>query len=114
MIPIDTEVVIDRTVQVPIKTTIPINQSFDTTIQHRHPARRDARRRHRAVDVDVPIDLMVDIPINETVPIKDEFPVKLDVPISIDVSETELAELTDSLAAGPRIAPGDAHRLRAA
>jgi hypothetical protein len=34
------------------------------------------------------------------VPIQDEFPVQLDVPIEIVVRDTELAELTDSLAAG--------------
>jgi hypothetical protein len=34
------------------------------------------------------------------VPIQDEFPVQLDVPIAINVGDTELAELTDSLAAG--------------
>jgi EmrB/QacA subfamily drug resistance transporter len=99
-IPVDTEVVIDRTVAVPIKTSIPINQSFDTTIQVDTPLGNIPLDVTVPVDVDVPVDLTVDIPINETVPIKDEFPVKLDVPISIDVRETQLAELTDSIAAG--------------
>jgi MFS family permease len=100
VIPIDTEVVIDRTVKVPIKTTIPINQSFDTTIRIDTPLGEVPVDVTVPVDVEVPVDLVVDIPINETVPIKDEFPVQLDVPISIVVRETELAELTDSLAAG--------------
>lgn len=100
VIPVDTEVVIDRTVQVPIKTTIPIEQSFDTTIQIDTPVGKIPLDVTVPIDVDVPIDLVVDIPINETVPIQDEFPVKLDVPIAIDVRETELAELTDSLATG--------------
>ena len=99
-IPIDTEVVIDRTVQVPIKTTIPINQSFDTTIQVDTPFGKIPIDVTVPVDVDVPVDLTVDIPIKETVPIKDEIPVKLDVPVKIDVSQTELKELTDSIAAG--------------
>jgi prefoldin subunit 5 len=100
VIPIDTEVVIQRTVQVPIKTTIPINQSFDTTIRIDTPLGEVPLDVTVPVDVDVPIDLVVDIPIDETVPIRDEFPVKLDVPIAIVVRDTELAELTDSLAAG--------------
>ena len=100
VIPIDTEVVIDRTVEVPIKTTIPINQSFDTTIRIDTPLGEVPVDVTVPVDVEVPVDLVVDIPINETVPIRDEFPVQLDVPISIVVRETELAELTDSLAAG--------------
>uniref|UniRef100_UPI00263200F0 MFS transporter n=1 Tax=Ilumatobacter sp. TaxID=1967498 RepID=UPI00263200F0 len=33
VIPVDTEVVIARTVEVPIKTSIPINETFDTTIE---------------------------------------------------------------------------------
>jgi hypothetical protein len=100
VIPVDTEVVIQRTVEVPIKTTIPIEQSFDTTIQIDTPVGEVPLDVTVPVDVDVPIDLVVDIPIDETVPIQDEFPVKLDVPISIVVRDTELAELTDSLAAG--------------
>ncbi len=100
VIPIDTEVVIKRTVNVPIKTTIPINQSFDTTIRISTPFGNIPLDVNVPIDVDVPIDLVVDIPIDETVPIKDEFPITLDVPISIVVRETELADLTDSLAAG--------------
>ena len=100
VIPIDTEVVIKRTVEVPIKTEIPINQEIDTTIRVSTPLGDIPLDITVPVDVVVPIDLTVDIPIDETVPIKDEFPVQLDVPIAIDVRETELANLTDSLAAG--------------
>jgi prefoldin subunit 5 len=100
VIPIDTEVVIQRTVEVPIKTEIPINQEIDTTITVDTPLGSIPLDITVPVDVVVPIDLVVDIPIDETVPIQDEFPVKLDVPIAIDVSETELKNLTDSLATG--------------
>jgi MFS family permease len=100
VIPVDTEVVIQRTVEVPIKTTIPIEESFDTTITIDTPVGGIPLDVTVPVDVDVPVDLVVDIPIDETVPIQDEFPVQLDVPIAIEVSETELASLTDSLAAG--------------
>lgn len=101
VIPIDTEVVIKRTVGVPIKTAIPINETIETTIEV------DTQLGFTVpidvtvpVDLEVPIDLVVDIPIDETVPISEEFAVQLDVPIEIDVSETELANLTDSLASG--------------
>ena len=99
-IPIDTEVVIDRVIPVPIKTTIPIKQSFDTTILIDTPFGKIPLDITVPIDVEVPVDLVVDVPINETVPIRDEFPVKLDVPIEIKVRDTELAKLTDSLAAG--------------
>jgi prefoldin subunit 5 len=100
VIPIKTDVVIDRVVEVPIKTTIPINETFDTTIRVSTPLGEIPLDVTVPVDVDVPVDLVVDIPINETVEIDEEFPVQLDVPIAIEVRETELAQLTDSLAAG--------------
>ncbi len=100
VIPIDTEVVIERTVEVPIETEIPINQEIDTTIRIDTPFGGIPLDITVPVDVVVPIDLVVDIPIDETVPIRDEFPVQLDVPIAIDVGETELKNLTDSLATG--------------
>ncbi len=100
VIPIKTEIVLDRVVEVPIKTTIPINESFDTTITIDTPFGGIPLDVNVPVDVDVPVDLVVDIPINETVELDEEFPVKIDVPIAIEVRETELASLTDSLAAG--------------
>ena len=100
VIPIDTEVVIERTVEVPIETEIPINQEIDTTIRIDTPFGGIPLDITVPVDVVVPIDLTVDIPIDETVPVQDEFPVQFDVPIAIDVSETELKNLTDSLATG--------------
>lgn len=100
VIPVDTEVVIRRTVEVPIQTEIPINEDIDTTITISTPLGGIPVDVNVPVDVVVPIDLVVDIPIDETVPIQDEFPVQLDVPIAIEVRETELANLTDSLAAG--------------
>lgn len=100
VIPVDTEVVIKRTVEVPIKTEIPIKETIETTITVDTPLGGVPLDITVPVDIVVPIDLTVDIPIDETVPIKDEFPVKLNVPIAIDVRETELADLTDSLAVG--------------
>lgn len=100
VIPVKTDILLDRVVQVPIKTTIPINESFDTTITIDTPFGGIPLDVNVPVDVDVPVDLVVDIPINETVELDEEFPVQLDVPIAIDVRETELAALTDSLAAG--------------
>jgi MFS family permease/prefoldin subunit 5 len=100
-IPVQTEVVIQRTVEVPIKTSIPINETFETTIEIETPLGFSVPLDVTVpVDIDVPVNLVVDIPIDETVPIDDEFVVDLDVPISIDVGETELANLTESIAAG--------------
>jgi len=100
VIPVKTDIVIDRVVEVPIKTTIPIQESFDTTIRVSTPLGAIPLDVNVPVDVDVPVDLVVEIPINENVEIDEEFPVQLDVPITIEVRDTELASLTDSLAAG--------------
>ena len=100
VIPIDTEVVINRTVQVPINTEIPINEEIETTIRIDAGLGTIPLDITVPVDIVVPIDLTVDIPINETVPVRDEFPIMLTVPIAIDVGDTELKNLTDSLATG--------------
>ena len=99
----ETDVVIDRDIEVPIKTTLPINESFDTTIKVAGPFGIDIPLDVTVpVDIDVPIDLRVTVPIHETIPIDANVPVKLDVPISVDVSATQLAELSKALAAGLR------------
>lgn len=102
-IPISTEFTIDREVEVPIKTSIPINESFDTTIEVDTPLGFSVPLDVTVpVDIEVPVDLEVTIPVNETIPIDQTFPIQLDVPIEVDVGDTELAELTDALAAGLR------------
>jgi MFS family permease len=98
-----TDVVINRDVEVPIKTTLPINETFDTTIKVAGPFGIDIPLNVTVpVDIDVPIDLKVKVPIHETIPIDANVPVKLDLPISINVSDTQLAELSKALAAGLR------------
>ena len=100
-IEIGTEVVLDRTLSVPIKTTLPIDDEFDTRIVIEGPFGVEVPLDVTVpVKIDVPIDLVIDIPVNETIPIDASVPVKIDVPITIDVSETELAGLTASLASG--------------
>lgn len=98
-----TSVVIDREIEVPIKTTLPINESFDTTITVGGPFGIDVPLDVTVpVNIDVPIDLVVTVPIHETIPIDANVPVKLDIPINVDVNQTQLAELSKALAAGLR------------
>jgi MFS family permease len=98
---IRTDVVLDRVVQVPIKTTLPINETFDTRITIDGPFGTEIPLNITVpINLDLPIDLTVDIPINETIPVNADVPVKIDVPIGVDVAETQLADLADSLAAG--------------
>lgn len=100
-VPINAEVVLNRTLQVPIQTTLPIDEEFDTTITINGPFGIDIPLDITVpIKLDLPIDLDVAIPINETVPVNTEVPVNLDVPIVIDISETELAALAEALAEG--------------
>ena len=92
---------IARTVEVPIKTTLPINEEFDTTIVIDGPFGTEIPLDITVpIDLDVPIDIIVDIPLNETIPINASVPVKVDVPIGVNVADTQLADLADSLATG--------------
>lgn len=99
-IPVTTEIVIDRELVVPIRTSIPIEETFDTTIRVATPLGFSVPVDVTVpVDIEVPVDLEVTVPVNETVPIEETFAVELAVPVSIDVGDTELGELTRSLAA---------------
>jgi MFS family permease len=100
-VPINTSIVLDRTIQVPINTPLPIDQQFDTTIKVNGPFGIDIPLNITVpIKMDLPIDLTVDIPVNETIPINTDVPVNLDVPISVDISQTELATLAESLSQG--------------
>lgn len=100
-IDIKTDVVIARTVEVPIKTTLPINEEFDTTIIINGPFGTEIPLNITVpINLDVPIDITVKIPLDETIPINASVPVKVDVPIGVDVGDTQLADLAESLAAG--------------
>jgi len=103
VVTIKTDVVIDRTIELPIRETIPIKQNIDTTITIDGPLGVAIPVDVNVpVDLEVPIELDIEIPINETVPVETDIPIKVDVPIAVDVAETELASLTESLAAGLR------------
>lgn len=98
---ISTEFSLDRTIQVPIRTTLPINETIDTDITIDGPFGIDIPLSITVpIVLDLPIDLTVDIPINETVPINTSIPVDLVVPISIPVAGTDLAALAESLQQG--------------
>lgn len=101
VIPIDAEIVFERTLTVPIQTALPINETIDTTITIAGPFGIDVPVDVTVpVNLNVPIDLDLDFPINERVPIQTEVPVQLTVPITVDVAGTELATLADSLRQG--------------
>ena len=97
-IPVETDFTLQRTVQVPIVTSLPIRQELDTTITIAGPLGIDIPVDVTVpIDVDVPVDLLVDIPIDETVPIATDIPVRLTVPIDVAVEGSPLADLAGAL-----------------
>ncbi len=100
-LPINTEVSFTRTIEVPIVATIPINETFDTTITVQGPFGVDIDVDVTVpIDVDVPIDLVVPIQIDETIPIDTTVPVKLSFPLELEIAGTPLADLAIALRDG--------------
>ena len=100
-IAIDAEIVLDRTLDVPIQTTFAIDQVIDTTITIAGPFDTQIPLDVTVpVQLDVPVDLRIPFAINETIPISAQVPVLLTVPIAVDVAGTELASLADALGEG--------------
>ncbi len=100
-VPITTDFVLDRVIDVPIQTELPINESFATTITIAGPFGVDIPLNVTVpVDVVVPVDIVVPIAVNETIPIDTAIDVDLQVPIRFPVAGTELAQLAESLEIG--------------
>lgn len=100
-IPIATEVVLNRTLQVPISTLLPIDETIETTITINGPFGIDIPLNITVpLALELPIDITVAIPIDETIPINTSIPVNLSVPIEVEVQGTELANLATSLRQG--------------
>ncbi len=100
-IPIDTDIVLDRTLTVPIQTSFPIDEVVETTITIAGPFdTRIPLEVSVPVRLDIPVDLEIPFSINEVIPVSTDVPVRLSVPISIDVASTELASLADALGDG--------------
>jgi hypothetical protein len=100
-IPVDAQVVLDRTLEVPIQTTFPIDQVVETTISIAGPFDTQIPLDVTVpIQLDIPVDLIVPISISEVVPVSAEVPVRLAIPITVDVGKTELASLADALSEG--------------
>jgi hypothetical protein len=100
-LPIETEILLDRTLTVPIMATFPIDQVVETTITIAGPFNTEIPLDVSVpVQLDVPVDLDLEFVIKEIIPVSAEVPVRLAVPIAIDVAETELASLADALGEG--------------
>lgn len=86
-IPVRTEVLFQRTLEVPVKVAVPIDTELDVpvrtllgTIKLRVP-----------IDTELPIDLKIPVPIDEVINVDTEIPVQFVVPVDILLAQTSLA-----------------------
>ncbi len=102
-VPIEADIVFDRTIDVPVMTTLPIDEVVETTITVAGPFGTEI-----PVDVtvpialDLPIDLEFPLEVSEQIPVSTVVPVQLDVPVRLDVGDTDLATLATALGDGLR------------
>lgn len=100
-IPLEAEIVLERTLTVPIQTVFRVDETVDTTITIQGPFGTEIPLDVTVpVQLEIPVDLEVPVAVNETIPVAAEVPVRLSVPISVEVEGTELAALADSLGRG--------------
>ena len=98
---VETELALERVLQVQATATVPVDETLETTIRVDGPFGVNV-----PVDVtvplvlEIPIDLDLDVPINERIPVSTSVPIDLTVPITIDVASTEFGALADALAQG--------------
>ncbi|MDH3261474.1 MAG: hypothetical protein OEM84_10955 [Acidimicrobiia bacterium] len=100
-IPIEAEILLDRTLTVPIQAIFPVDEIVETTITIAGPFDTKIPLDVSVpVQLDIPVDLDIPFSIREIIPIAAEVPIQLTVPIAIDVAGTELATLADALGQG--------------
>lgn len=99
--PVDLEIPINESINVPINTVVPIKQEIETTVMMslfegglEVPVDVTV-----PVDVEVPIDTVVAIDVDQRIPISTTIPIKADFPVEIVIGETELASYIDHLSA---------------
>lgn len=98
--------------RVPIRTSVPIDERLDVTVQGHIPIRQTLNTEvilHTPLlgrmpmnvtvplDLQVPIDLHLPIIVNQAIPIALEVPVQLEVPIEVDLHKTELGSFIDQV-----------------
>ncbi len=100
-IPVRTSFPFTRTVDLPIRTTLPVSEEFETRIEVAGPFGVDIPLTVTVpIDIEVPVNLDLQIPIDETIEIDTTFPLQLDVPVAIDIEGSGLDRLAEQLQQG--------------
>lgn len=97
-IPIQSDIALQRTLEVPIDTAIPINETVSTTITVDGPFGLVIPVGVTVpIDLEIPVSLTVPIPIDEVVSVSTDIAVDLTVPVAFAVADTDLVRLVDGL-----------------
>ncbi len=100
-IPVRTSFPFQRTIDLPIRTTLPVSEEFETRIEVAGPFGVDIPLTVTVpIDIEVPVNLDLEIPIDETIDIDTTFSLRLDVPVSVAIEGTGLDRLAERLLQG--------------
>lgn len=92
-LPINLDVPISRNLNVPIKTSVRLQQTIDLPID----TPLGSFNVPVPVDATIPIDTSVPINFDQTIAISATVPIKLDLPIQVDLGASQVAPLLDRL-----------------
>ncbi len=100
-IPVRTNFQFERTITFPIRTSLPVDEEFQTRIEVSGPFGVDIPLNVTVpIRIDVPVELDLEVPIDETIEIDTTFPLRLDVPVSVAIEGTGLDRLAAQLQEG--------------
>jgi hypothetical protein len=100
VIPVQTNVPFNETIEIPVQVTIPIEEVFETTITLDAFGAKIPVPVVVPVQMEFPIDEVVTVTISRTIPLSTSVPLALAVPVQIDISNTELAPYLQELRQG--------------
>ena len=102
ILPIHVVIPFRERLEVPIRTTVPINQAIETSFSLQLPgfSVRVPVELVIPIEFDVPIDMTVPVEINRDVPVRTTVPIKLEVPLVVDLADTGLKRYVDLLDQG--------------
>ena len=101
-LPIHVVIPFREQLEVPIQTTVPIDQAIETSFSLQLPgfSVRVPVDLVIPVQFDVPIDMTVPVEINRDVPVSTTVPIKLDVPLVVNLADTGLKRYVDLIDQG--------------
>jgi hypothetical protein len=101
-LPIQVVIPFREQLEVPIQTTVPIDQAIETSFSLQLPgfSVRVPVDLVIPVQFDVPIDMTVPVEVNRDVPVQTTVPIKLEVPLVVHLAETDFKRYADLLDQG--------------